>query len=925
MKLAPYALFAALAPLAAPLSAVETAPGFTYVKSLDGIDEYRLDANGLDVLLVADHSAPVVTFGVAYHVGSRNEVTGSTGSTHLLEHLMFKGSWHFNGEIGNTLKGKLEGVGAGYNADTWDDRTNYFETLGSGDLELAVRVESDRMRGLLLRESDRATEMTVVRNEYERGKNNPVRLLEEDIFSMAYIAQPYHHPTIGWRSDIELVPIGKLRDFYNTFYWPNNATVTIVGDFDPASALALVRTYYGVIPRSPRPLPQVYTVEPDQSGPRRFVIKRVGDLGVIAVGYKTPPSLSADAPALRVLDNILVNGKGSRLYRALTDKSLATNVDAEDYYFRDGSMDILVADLAPGVTPERAEAALTGEVRRIGDAGVTADEVATAQKQFASETAFGRDGPENVTSDLDDAIAVGDWTDYANRPRKVLAVTADDVRRVARTYFVEDQSTTGWFVPVQSVPPSEEAALLAKAKSVQAPGPALKDNEPGFELGAGTPDPWVAPLPRPSESALGAIAPRVDRRTVAGVDVLTMKTGARDIVTLNGSLDAGTAANPAGNTAVASLVSMMLDKGTLLHDKFVLAQGLSAVGAELNFTVDGNVIGFRGNCLRKDAPLLLQTLAEELRQPRFDPDEFAKAQKEMTAALLRQKTDPNAQARSTFAGLVFPEGHPNSIPAIERQAADVAKATVADLQSFHRANFGPASLHAVLVGDVDDSAIDAAVSGSFGGWTGGRRAGAVAPAGDLNPGLHRDIPIADKPSVTVIIGQADGLRLSDPDRVALGLATSVLGGGFSAHLMHVVRDQKGLTYGIYAFAYGDSFTDGGWSIRATFAPSLLSQGLEASRSVLKDWYEHGITEAELAYSKQNQIGEFEVGLATTDGVARELLRSVQAGLGPQYLDDYPRQLAALKLDQVNAAIRRHLDPDRMVTVVAGTLPTASAK
>src|SRR6201996_959106 len=202
---------AAVAP-AAPA----TVPGFTYIKSLGGIEEYRLDANGLSVLIMPDHSAPVVTFEVTYQVGSRNEVTGTTGATHLLEHLMFKGSDAFNDARGNSIKQTLERVGGVFNATTGDDRTRYFATIGKESLESYIAVEADRMRNLWLHEADRQSEMTVVRNEFERGKNSPQNVLFEEVSAAAYVALPYHHPTIGWRSDIEHVPIAKLHDFYDT-------------------------------------------------------------------------------------------------------------------------------------------------------------------------------------------------------------------------------------------------------------------------------------------------------------------------------------------------------------------------------------------------------------------------------------------------------------------------------------------------------------------------------------------------------------------------------------------------------------------------------------------------------------------------------------------------------------------------------------
>ena len=222
---------AALATAAAPREentpATQAYLGFTHIKSLGGIDEYRLDSNGLSVLLVPDHSAPVVTFQVTYRVGSRNEVTGTTGATHILEHMMFKGSDAFNDAKGNSIKQLLEHVGGQFNANTSFDRTNYFATIGRESLEGYIAIEADRMRHLWLHESDRQSEMTVVRNEYERGKNDPENVLMEEVTAAAYVALPYHHPVIGWKSDIEHVPIEKLREFYETFYWPNNATVII--------------------------------------------------------------------------------------------------------------------------------------------------------------------------------------------------------------------------------------------------------------------------------------------------------------------------------------------------------------------------------------------------------------------------------------------------------------------------------------------------------------------------------------------------------------------------------------------------------------------------------------------------------------------------------------------------------------------------
>ncbi len=424
------------------------APGFSFVKSLGGIDEYRLDANGLQVLLMPDHSAPVVTFNVTYRVGSRNEVTGTTGATHLLEHLMFKGSEHYNGPAGNGVDQYLGRVGGIFNATTYLDRTHYFATVGRDALEGYVAIEADRMRNLWLHESDRQSEMTVVRNEFERGKNDPQNLLEEEITATAYQALPYHHSTIGWRSDIEHVPIEKLREFYDTFYWPDNATIIVVGDIEPQPMLALIRKYYGVYTKAPHAIPTVYTEEPEQTGPRRVIVKKPGELGSVAIAHKTPPGLSPDQPAIAVLDSILSDGKESRLYRALVDKGIALTANAQASTFRDINLHFTTASLAPGATHEQAEKALLEQIDLIKASGVSAEEVNRAQQGYRAERAYRLDGTMSVVSELNEWVATGDWTQFVRFSDAVEKVTPADVQRVAKAYLNEDQSTTGWFVPV---------------------------------------------------------------------------------------------------------------------------------------------------------------------------------------------------------------------------------------------------------------------------------------------------------------------------------------------------------------------------------------------------------------------------------------------------------------------------------------------
>ena len=311
---------------------------FNQIKESGGITEYQHKKNGLTVLFLENYNAPVITFMVTYRVGSRNEAIGHTGSTHLLEHLMFKGSEQFNKEDGTAIWNVLQDVGAMINATTWFDRTNYFELLPKEHLPQAVKIEADRMRSAFIRDDDRKSEMTVVRNEFERGENDPWEALDKNIWATAYQAHPYHHSTIGWRSDIENVPTERLKEFYDTFYWPNNATVTVIGDFDKAKTLVLLDQKFGCISRSPHKIPKMYTTEPIQEGPRRIIVKRAGEMPIIGIAHKTPEGTNKDIYALQILGRILGYGKTSRFYKRFIDTGLAADVNVWSYPLHDNGL-----------------------------------------------------------------------------------------------------------------------------------------------------------------------------------------------------------------------------------------------------------------------------------------------------------------------------------------------------------------------------------------------------------------------------------------------------------------------------------------------------------------------------------------------------------------------------------------------------------
>ena len=430
------------------------------------MEEYR-HRNGLTVLLLPDPAGdvsasrragaavPVAAFQVTYRVGSRNEGAGLTGATHLLEHLMFKGTDRFNREDGTSVFQTLQTVGGQINATTWYDRTNYYAVLPTEHLGLAVQIEADRMRGARVSEEDLASERTVVLNELDRGENSPMRKLLHAVYATAFQAHPYGHPVIGWRSDVETVTAEGLRHFYDTYYWPSNATATVAGHFDRQTALDTIDAEFGAIPSGPEaadgaePLvvePPV-TREPEQIGERRVTIRQAGELGTILLAWRAPAGLSADADALDVLVQALAAGKSSRLFRRLTDPGLTTGAYAYYPRLRDPGLFMLYGLLAPDVDAATVEAELRAVMQSVVDDGVTEAELERGRRQVVAEEAYGRDGPFSAVSQLNEAIAVGDWTLFADYRARIEAVTAADVQAAAARLLSSDRLTVGTHDP----------------------------------------------------------------------------------------------------------------------------------------------------------------------------------------------------------------------------------------------------------------------------------------------------------------------------------------------------------------------------------------------------------------------------------------------------------------------------------------------
>jgi zinc protease len=436
-------------------------------------------------------------------------------------------------------------------------------------------------------------------------------------------------------------------------------------------------------------------------------------------------------------------------------------------------------------------------------------------------------------------------------------------------------------------------------------------------------DAQIAPMPPltppPADTS---IATHVIRAKVAGVDVIAYPTGVQNVVTIRAAFPAGDAFAGDGNVAVPTLVGMLLDKGTTTQDQFAIATQLESVGATVSFEVHSQMVEVSAKSLKKDAPLVIRLIAEQLRSPALSAEELEKVKIQLAGDLQRQLESTDFRAKDAFVRAVYPVGHPNWQPSTEEMLTAIKSATLAEVKAFHTRYYGPAHFTFVIVGDLDVPQIQAEIGTAFAGWTGGVDVIHPAKATPTDASKDQTVFMPDKTSVSVVLGQTSGLRYQDPDYQALRVATAILGSGFTGRLMANVRDKEGLTYGIGSSLAHDTFTDGDWELTATFAPSMLEQGIASTKRQLTLWYDQGVSDDELARRKSELVGSFKVGLATTEGLAGALLNAVHRGYDVNWLDEYPKKIQSLTTAEVNGAIKKHLQPSKMYLVKAGTVAGA---
>jgi zinc protease len=421
-------------------------------------------SNGMKVLLVEVPKAPVATVQVWYKVGSRNEVMGRAGLSHMLEHMMFKGTAKYpKGEFSRLIRKN----GGTDNAFTSQDFTAYFENLAADRVELALELEADRMQGLVLDRPELTTEREVVKEERRlRTEDDPQGALVEALFAQAYFSHPYHWPVIGWFGDLDAMTLDDLQRHYDTYYSPNNATLIVVGDINADGLLPTIKQLFEPIPRGPEPKP-IATIEPEQKGERRFLLKREAQVPFVMIGYRVPNFTSEDSYALDILDSILSHGKSARLYQSLVYEQKSALAVGSEYSLlqADPGLFYFYALVSPGQKPESVEDALHQEIKRLQTDPPSEQELQRAKNQVEATHVFEQDSNFRHAMLLGQAESVGaGWRKIDQFVEQIRAVTPKDIQRVARQYLIEDNRTVGTLIPLPPKQPEAPSTATQQGK-----------------------------------------------------------------------------------------------------------------------------------------------------------------------------------------------------------------------------------------------------------------------------------------------------------------------------------------------------------------------------------------------------------------------------------------------------------------------------
>jgi zinc protease len=898
------------------------------VATVEGITEYQF-GNGLRVLLFPDNSQSKVSVNMTVLVGSRQEGYGETGMAHLLEHMVFKGTPNHP-----HVPKALQDHGAVFNGSTSLDRVNYFETLAATDenLEFAIDLEADRLVNSFIRKEDLDSEMTVVRNEFERGENSPQGVLMERIEAVAYDWHNYGKPTIGNRSDIERVPIQNLQAFYKKYYQPDNIVLIVAGKFDEAKALDMIAKHFGAMPRPARKLEATWTEEPAQDGERMVTLRRVGDVSAIGVAYHIPAGAHEDNAALQVLANILSTRPSGRLYKALVETKMASSASAAARREHDPGLFMADAEVPRDNSLDEVREILLATVENIGAQGVTAEEVNRSKQQILKARDRAATDTAQVGIALSEWAAQGDWRLYFLFRDRIERVTPDAVKAAAAKYLVRNNRTVGVFIPTDkperiAVPPTPDVAALVADYKGRA---GLAEGE------------VFDPTP-------GRIESRAQRLEIPeGIKVTLLPKKSRgEEVHLTLSLRYGNEENLKGLESASGFLAELMLHGTKKLSYQQFRDELDRLGATLSSGAGGGgrrggrrgggggggggpgAVTFSIQAKRETLPDVLKLLQQVLREPALPADEFEVMKRERLVMLENMKTEPAMLAPRRLQRELspYPKDDIRYTPTVEESIERLKAVTYEQVAQLYREYLGSQAGELSIVGDFDENACLPILKETLAGWKAAKPYARIAsPLTTEAAASQHKINTPDKANATFTAGLLFPLRDDDPDYPALVMGNYIFGGGtLSSRLGNRIRQKEGLSYGVTSgLTVSPQDRRAGFTISAIVNPQNIDRLQQCAIEELDRLLREGVTAEELDQARAGYLQAQKVGRASDVALAGTL-----GGL--RYLDrtmaweaDLEKKIAALTPEQVKTALQKHIDPTKLVVVTAGDFETKTA-
>jgi zinc protease len=867
--------------------------------------------NGLLVLMHEDHRLPLVSVDLWYHVGPLNERAGRTGFAHLFEHMMFEGSEH----VGEKAHIKyVEGAGAtDVNGTTNFDRTNYFETVPSNQLELALWLESDRM-GFLLEGLDReklTNQRDVVRNERRQGEGTPYDLAEEEVYHQLFPkSHPYYASVIGSHADIEAARLNDVRDFFKQFYTPNNASLAVAGDFDPAKLKALLTKYFGPIPQGPKADPVTMTTAPITQQKRATVTDTV-KLPQLRIAFLTPPAFAPGDADTDLAIDILGSGKASRINQVLVYKQqVAQSARCSNNSQKLTSITECTITAKPNVKLEDLEATFWQELAKLQSDGPTQQELDSARSVLLTQTITGL---ERLGGFGGIADTLNRYNQYTGDPgylskdiARYRAVTTASLKQAATKYFTRDQAVVVYCVPGKKVVddvPRSPADTDADVK-LTPPYTAAFEEQQSWRKNVPAAGPAVAfTLPTPKTFTLKN-----------GLQVYVIEDKQLPVISAGLVTRAGSENNSPAQAGLATLTAALLNEGTKTRNATQLANDTESIGARLTTGAAMDSAAATITLLSNNAEAGLDLLSDVALHPAFNPDDLERLRRQRLVAIGQESDSVIATNRRVGPRLVFgdqpygesPVGTLDSVKAITHD----------DVTGFYTSHYGSTNSALFFAGDVSVEEARSLAEHYFGGWTGATAASVTIPPAPNAPALR--IALVDKPGApqTALVVYGLGVPVTTPDLQTLQVMNYVLGGAFASRINMNLREVHGYTYGansIFAtYREGGAFYAGGLVKTDVTAPATQQLMLELKRIQSEPPTEAEVKEAKVA-RVQSLPGQFETTNATANAMANIFLYKRPL----DYYAKLPASYLAVTPQDVERVAKSDVHPDHLIIVLVG--------